>query len=226
METRRRAEKSPARRGKEIANSPAKNIVQKTKARLFEYEKRHQRIIGAAMRLFNAKGYAATTTASIAREAGVTEKTMYGHFESKESLFEACILSIAGQIAMLWQDAAERNKGDDLAYLRAVARSYVEFVINNPDKSMFLVHLYSYRVIPELDEGFRKAVEGQLSDIERVIGSLQKKGVIRLDIPPRVLAGAFIGQYFTAVFLNEFLGPERYDTETAMRMTDRFLGIA
>jgi AcrR family transcriptional regulator len=201
------------------------NIVQKTKVRLREYENRHQRIIDAAMRLFNAKGYAATTTASIAKEAGVTEKTLYGHFESKEVLFEACILSITGQMAALWQDALERNKEDDLAYLKAVASSYVDFVINNPDKSMFLVHLYSYRVVPELDEGFRKAVEEQLNEIERVIESLQKKGVIRLDMHPRLLAGAFLGQYFTAVFLNEFLGPELYNTETAMGMTKQFLGI-
>ena len=201
------------------------NIVQKTKVRLTEYESRHQRILNAAMRLFNAKGYAATTTASIAREAGVTEKAMYGHFESKEVLFEACILSITGQMVALWQDALERNKEDDLAYLNAVASSYVDFVINNPDKSMFLVHLYSYRVIPELDEGFRKAVEEHLNEIERVIESLQKKGVIRLDMHPRLLAGAFLGQYFTAVFLNEFLGPELYNTETAMGMTKQFLGI-
>ncbi len=201
------------------------NIVQKTKARLTEYENRHQRIIGAAMRLFNAKGYAATTTASIANDAGVTEKTMYGHFASKEVLFEACIQSITGQMAAIWQEALENNRDDDLAYLKAVARSYVDFVIDNPDKSMFLVHLYSYRVIPELDEGFRKAVEERLNEAERVIGSLQKKGQVRLDMHPRVLAGAFLGQYFTAVFLNEFLGPHLYNTETAMEMTTRFLGI-
>jgi AcrR family transcriptional regulator len=201
------------------------NIVQKTKTRLMEYEHRHQKIIDAAIRLFNVKGYAATTTASIAKEAHVTEKTMYGHFESKETLFEACILYISGRLEALWQDALEENKENDLAYLEAVARSYVEFVTKNPDKSMFLVHLYSYRVVPELDEGFRKAVDGQLNEIERVIGSLQQKGVVRTDMHPRLLAGVFIGQYFTAVFLNEFLGPELYDTETAVRMTRQFLGI-
>ena len=201
------------------------NIVEKTKEKLVEYEKRHQAILNAAMRLFNAKGYAATTTASIAKEAGVTEKTMYRHFKNKEVLFGACVSSITGDIAALWQSSLERNKGDGLAYLKAISSSYVEFVINNPDKSMFLVHLYSYRVIPELDEGFRKGVEGQLTEVERVIESLQKKGVIRLHMHPRLLAGMFVGHYFTAVFLNEFLGPEIYNTETAMEMTKHFLRI-
>ena len=201
------------------------NIVEKTKDKLVEYEKRHLAILNAAMRMFNAKGYAATTTASIAKEAGVTEKTMYRHFKNKEVLFEACIVSIAGEIAALWQRASEENREDELAYLRAVADSYTNFVINNPDKSMFLVHLYSYRVIPELDEGFRKAVEEQMNEIGKVIRSLQEKGLIRAKIDPRLLAGAFVGNYFTTVFLNEFLGPELFNIESAMEMTKQFLGV-
>jgi len=201
------------------------NIVEKTKEKLVEYEKRHQGILNAAMRLFNAKGYAATTTASIAKAAGVTEKTMYRHFKNKEVLFEACVSSITVDMAAIWQNALERNKGDGLAYLKAISSSYVEFVINNPDKSMFLVHLYSYRVIPELDKGFRETMEAQLDELERVIESLQKKGLVRSNIHPRLVAGVFIGNYFTAVFLNEFIGPELYNTDSAMEMTKHFLGI-
>jgi hypothetical protein len=128
-------------------------------------------------------------------------------------------------MAALWQDALERNKEDEIAYLKALASSYVNFVITNPAKAMFLVHLYTYRVIPELDEGFRKAVGEQLNEVERVINSLQKKGLIRLDMHPRLIAGMFVGSYFTAVFLNEFLGPELYNAETAMEMTKHFLRI-
>ena len=201
------------------------NIVEKTKEKLVEYEKRHQAVLNAAMRLFNAKGYAATTTASIAKEAGVTEKTMYRHFKNKEVLFEACIASIAGEIATLWQQALEENKEDELAYLKAISSSYTDFVINNPDKSMFLVHLYSYRVIPELDEGFRRAVDEQMNEIGKVIESLQTKGLIRSRLHPRLLAGAFVGNYFTTVFLNEFLGPELFNIDSAMEMAKHFLGV-
>jgi len=201
------------------------NIVQKTKDKLAEYEKRHQGILDAAMRLFSANGYAATTTVSIAREAGVTEKTMYRHFENKEVLFGACVLSIAGEMNALWENAQEGNKENDLAYLKALSGSYMDFVINNPDKAMFLVQLYSYRVVPELDQGFRNVVAEQLNKVEKIFEALQKKGEIRHGMHPRLLAGAFIGQYFTAVFLNEFLGPELYNRETSMDLTRHFWGI-
>jgi hypothetical protein len=68
-------------------------------------------------------------------------------------------------------------------------------------------------------------MEEQLDELERVVESLQKKGVVRPNIHPRLLAGTFIGNYFTSVFLNEFLGPDLYNTESAMAMTRHFLGI-
>ncbi len=201
------------------------NIVQKTKDKLVEYEKRHQGILKAAMRLFNANGYAATTTASIARAAGVTEKTMYRHFQIKQALFTECVLSITNDLMGIWQKERERNRGDSLAYLKAVASAYVQFVINNPDKSMFLVHLYSYRGIPGMDEGFRSFVQDRINETERVILSLKEKGVVKSDLHPRVLAGVFIGQYFTNVFLNEFLGPELFNPDVVVELTKGLLRI-
>jgi AcrR family transcriptional regulator len=46
-------------------------------------------ILGAAQRLFESQGYAATTIAAVAREAGVAPKTVYLGFESKSGLLRA-----------------------------------------------------------------------------------------------------------------------------------------
>src|ERR671928_346257 len=46
-------------------------------------------ILEAAQRLFERDGYAATTVASIAREAGVAPKTVYVAFETKSGLLRA-----------------------------------------------------------------------------------------------------------------------------------------
>ncbi|MEW6143952.1 MAG: TetR/AcrR family transcriptional regulator [Thermodesulfobacteriota bacterium] len=45
-----------------------------------------ERIQGAALRLFIKKGITATTTKEIARDAGVSEGTIYNYFESKSDL--------------------------------------------------------------------------------------------------------------------------------------------
>src|ERR671910_2451309 len=44
-------------------------------------------IVDAATRLFGEKGYEATRTADVAAAAGVTERTLFRYFPSKESLY-------------------------------------------------------------------------------------------------------------------------------------------
>jgi len=46
-----------------------------------------ERVLRAAVRLFAAKGYAATTVRDILRAAGVTAPVLYHHFGSKEGVF-------------------------------------------------------------------------------------------------------------------------------------------
>jgi AcrR family transcriptional regulator len=52
---------------------------------------RRQAIIEAALRVFSSGSYAGTTTAEIAREAGVSEPILYRHFESKRELWFVCL---------------------------------------------------------------------------------------------------------------------------------------
>ena len=54
-----------------------------------EPEQKRARLLAAARSLFAERGYAATTTAQLAREAGVAEGTVFHHFPSKRALLEA-----------------------------------------------------------------------------------------------------------------------------------------
>ena len=53
----------------------------------------HTQIINAARELFSTKGYAATTTKDIAKSAGISEVTLFRHFESKRNLFQVSLHS-------------------------------------------------------------------------------------------------------------------------------------
>jgi AcrR family transcriptional regulator len=54
-----------------------------------EPERKRERLLEAARSLFAERGYDATTTAQLAREAGVAEGTVFHHFPSKRALLEA-----------------------------------------------------------------------------------------------------------------------------------------
>jgi AcrR family transcriptional regulator len=52
---------------------------------------RREAILEVALRVFSTGSYTGTTTAEIAREAGVTEPVIYRHFASKRALWLACL---------------------------------------------------------------------------------------------------------------------------------------
>lgn len=201
------------------------NIVDKSKEKYHEYQRRHQQILDAAISLFNDNGYVPTTTAKIAKTARVTERTIYGHFKNKQDLFMECVYSIIGNLLITWQREIANNKDDDIGYIRAVAGSFVDFVVNNPDKSMFLVHIFSYRAFPEFDFLVKDFIAGMIQNAQQAIDVMKKKGVSKSALDSKLLAGMFISQYFSMVFVNEFIGKEQLAHENIIQMAKGLLNI-
>jgi AcrR family transcriptional regulator len=56
-----------------------------------------QLLLAAARDLFSEKGYSETTTREIIKRAGVSDQSLYFHFESKQALFEAAMLEPLGE---------------------------------------------------------------------------------------------------------------------------------
>lgn len=54
-------------------------------------DERRATIVAAALEVFGSSSYAGSTTAEIARVAGVSEPIIYRHFESKRELWLACL---------------------------------------------------------------------------------------------------------------------------------------
>lgn len=52
---------------------------------------RELQILDAAGRVFGQRGFAATSVADVAAEAGISKPLIYNYFGSKESLFERCL---------------------------------------------------------------------------------------------------------------------------------------
>lgn len=73
---------------------------------------RRASILDAAARVFQAKGYSATTVDAIATEAGISKGSVYNYFSSKEDLFTKLCL---GLIAQDRHDAAELLASDSPA---------------------------------------------------------------------------------------------------------------
>lgn len=84
-------------------------------------------ILEAARELFIEQGYGATSTAQIARHAGVSEGILFHHFGSKKNLF----LRVAEELA---EAAAAATMPDDATIVTEefVVRAAFDFADNNP----------------------------------------------------------------------------------------------
>jgi len=65
---------------------------------------RREQLLDTAATLFAEHGYARTTTAQLARAAGVTEPIIYRHFKSKRDLFIALIDRTGAETLRLWEE--------------------------------------------------------------------------------------------------------------------------
>lgn len=85
-------------------------------------EQRRQRILGSAQRLFLRTGYAATTVAAIADDAGVAVETVYKAFGGKPGLVRAIVgsklLGTAEVPAETRSDAAQATEPNAAALFR------------------------------------------------------------------------------------------------------------
>lgn len=86
-----------------------------------------QRLIRAALELFTTRGYHDTTTAQIAKKAGIAEGTIYRHFASKQQLFNELYRAAQRWATKIAQETArDRDIGPARAQLTAVAHGLVE----------------------------------------------------------------------------------------------------
>jgi AcrR family transcriptional regulator len=70
-----------------------------------------ERIVGAAVDLFAARGYGEVAVSDVAARAGTAKGSVYRHFESKEALFAAAVESVVAGVVEDVRAAADRAGG-------------------------------------------------------------------------------------------------------------------
>ena len=91
-----------------------------------------RRIVAAAGDLFEKNGYTRCTTRAIAREAGVTEVTLFRHFASKESLFKA-VMELFGSTFIV-RSIESRLTGDYRSDLMMIGSFFIDVMLKRADR--------------------------------------------------------------------------------------------
>lgn len=152
---------------------------------------RKDQILKAAERVFARKGFQEATVSDVAKEAGLSEATIYEYFSSKEEL----LFSIPGETAKRGKETLEfhlqyvRGAGNKL---RSIIYHYLSFYQNNPDyASIAMLILKQNRKFIET-EAYQTVREGSRV-ILRVVEEGIQSGEFSSDINPYLVRSVVFG---------------------------------
>jgi AcrR family transcriptional regulator len=155
-------------------------------------EERRAAVLETACQFFSKGSYHGTTTAEIARGAGVTEPILYRHFASKRDLYLACLSEAWNECRVMW-DGAVAAEPDPALWLAAMGKSYLEA----RDKRGAVATLWVQALTEASDDPqVRRFVKRHMKDVHEyvadVIRSSQEAGGILPDRDPDAEAWIFI----------------------------------
>ena len=169
-------------------------------------------IVDAATRLFGERGYEATRTVDIAAAAGVTERTLFRYFPSKEKLYRRVMFPalLVAAVPRALTDAGELFATDAADYagwhrrvlgLRVAAARQAA-----PQYRLLISSLMA-------DDAVRRKVieiwkQNVLKPLAGTVRRFQERGDLRKDLAPELLARAIISLNLGYIFAAALLAPE------------------
>jgi AcrR family transcriptional regulator len=149
-----------------------------------------RRILEAAVRSFAERGYAGTTTAGVAREAGVTQPLVHHHFGSKDGLWKAAMDHVFAEIPAVL--AATDRPTDPRDELYQMIAPFVRLSAARPE----LVRILSREGAapsPRLTYLIEQHVGPPLAFVAASIRKAQRAGLIARNLPPELLLFLALG---------------------------------
>jgi TetR/AcrR family transcriptional regulator len=140
---------------------------------------RRQAFLEAALRVFAEGSYRGTTTAEIAREAGVSEPILYRHFPCKRDLYLACIEESWRLLREVWETTIAES-ANAREWLPKMSGAYVAL----KDTKHLVAELWMQAVVEAGDDAVvQRFLRGHMREVHDFIADVirrcQEQGVVR-----------------------------------------------
>lgn len=137
-------------------------------------------ILAAAVRSFSEAGYDGTTTAGVARAAGVTQPLVHHHFGSKEGLWRAAMAELFSEVRMFTRP--EPGLPPMEALLGATER-FIRFVAARPEITRVIAREGSSES-PRLKHLIDEYLGEQFREVVALFTAVQASGLVNPDLRP------------------------------------------
>ncbi|MCU1311292.1 MAG: transcriptional regulator [Candidatus Angelobacter sp.] len=149
-------------------------------------EETEQRILSAAVRLFEKQGYTSTTVEQITEAADVGKGTFFNYFPSKDHI----LLSLFGMLRVEFDhlEREAREVTDVRAHLRAFARR----IVTAHGRPNILRNVIGIAMTePLIGTAFESLVKRARGAVTRILEQGLRMNQVRTDVPVEILARNF-----------------------------------
>lgn len=170
-----------------------------------------ERIKDVAFKAFMEKGFKAVTMEQISKELGISKKTLYNYFSSKDELAEEFLRDFFKKLRENSDKAAMQEEDPQKRLwikLQAVKEEYLKI---NP---LFFEDIQKYAV--PVWETYRRLREERAKNLEQYIALGQERGVFK-EIPPKMAVVLYLGMT-NSLFRTDFLEGSDLTREKAFDM--------
>jgi AcrR family transcriptional regulator len=177
-------------------------------------KQRKKEILDASLRVFSRKGFDGSRTREIAREAGISEATVFKYFPTKRHLMLGLVRPMVEMIGRPLfmkpvEAILERQMGRPLEETLSLIMVDRWRLFMKHERFLVLVFSEANRN-PEMVETVKQIVVPQILDyLEPLFAAAAASGEIRSDLSVRFMTRAFLFQVLGYIF-STYVGPEYF----------------
>ncbi|BBH70511.1 TetR family transcriptional regulator [Actinoplanes sp. OR16] len=159
-------------------------------------------MLTAAVRLFNDRGYDATSMFDVAESLGITKSTLYHHVTSKEQLLT---MAVDRALDGLFEAAADNDAPSATAKLETLIRRSVLVLAERLAFVTLLLRVHGNTEAEQHALARRREFDRLVTDL---VARAQAEGGIRADVDPATAARLIFGMVNSLI---EWYRPDRGD---------------
>jgi AcrR family transcriptional regulator len=133
---------------------------------------RRRQLVETAIRLFTDGSYRGTTTAEIARAAGVSEPILYRHFASKRDLYLAALDHVWAKTRETWERKLDEAP-DVCAAIEAIGKGHVS--VRSPKLQLAELWVQALSEASE-DPELRRRLRAHMREVHDFVADLVRRG--------------------------------------------------
>lgn len=201
----------------------------------FDLPEKEALILDAAVKIFSAKGFSASTTSEIAKTAGVAEGTIFRYYKTKKDILRALHVLFINQLGRkLVLEGVEKILANcDDKDLKEVFKSLLADRIKLIDSIFPIARIVFTEAL--YHEDIREAIYQNIifrgiaiTDVFR--SKMLDRGLIRVEVSSEMILRSFLGNMFMLIAQRKLFG-DKFDLpsieEDIEKLVDTFLyGIA